>query len=111
MPDASDALLAPLLRYGFDRALLARWQQDVAAGRLSKAGNLVKGELLAPPPKTVLELPRTRSKARAELQKKGSQAIGKGELGMVVLNGGMATRFGGQRVVDWLTGEPLPRIC
>jgi hydrogenase expression/formation protein HypE len=23
----------------------------------------------------------------------------------------MATRFGGQRVVDWLTGEQLPRIC
>jgi len=23
----------------------------------------------------------------------------------------MATRFGGRRVVDWLAGEPLPRIC
>ena len=23
----------------------------------------------------------------------------------------MATGFGGRRVVDWLTGEPLPRIC
>ncbi|KPK06623.1 MAG: hydrogenase expression/formation protein HypE [Betaproteobacteria bacterium SG8_39] len=23
----------------------------------------------------------------------------------------MRTAFGGQRVVDWLTGEPLPRIC
>ena len=23
----------------------------------------------------------------------------------------MATAFGGRRVVDWLTGEPLPRIC
>jgi len=23
----------------------------------------------------------------------------------------MATRFGGKRIVDWLTGEPLPRIC
>ena len=23
----------------------------------------------------------------------------------------MTTAFGGQRVVDWLTGEPLPRIC
>ncbi|MFM2404235.1 MAG: hypothetical protein RL223_2115 [Pseudomonadota bacterium] len=23
----------------------------------------------------------------------------------------MTTRFGGQRVVDWLSGEPLPRIC
>jgi hydrogenase expression/formation protein HypE len=23
----------------------------------------------------------------------------------------MRTAFGGQRIVDWLTGEPLPRIC
>lgn len=23
----------------------------------------------------------------------------------------MQTRFGGQRIVDWLSGEPLPRIC
>ncbi|MEY6433707.1 hydrogenase expression/formation protein HypE [Thioalkalicoccus limnaeus] len=23
----------------------------------------------------------------------------------------METRFGGQRIVDWLAGEPLPRIC
>jgi hydrogenase expression/formation protein HypE len=23
----------------------------------------------------------------------------------------METRFGGRRVVDWLTGEQLPRIC
>jgi hydrogenase expression/formation protein HypE len=23
----------------------------------------------------------------------------------------MDTRFGGRRIVDWLSGEPLPRIC
>ena len=23
----------------------------------------------------------------------------------------METRFGGRRIVDWLTGEQLPRIC
>ncbi|MCA0241975.1 MAG: hydrogenase expression/formation protein HypE [Proteobacteria bacterium] len=23
----------------------------------------------------------------------------------------LATRFGGERIVDWLSGEPLPRIC
>ena len=23
----------------------------------------------------------------------------------------MTTAFGGRRVVDWLSGEPLPRIC
>jgi hydrogenase expression/formation protein HypE len=23
----------------------------------------------------------------------------------------MRTRFGGKRIVDWLTGDQLPRIC
>lgn len=104
MADVPDALFAPLLRYGFDRALLAKWQQDLVAGRLSKAGNLVQGELLAPPPKTVKELPGSTTKARAELKRKGALAIGRNEMGMVVLNGGMATRFGGvvKGVVDVL---------
>ena len=102
--DAPDSLFAPFLRYGFDRALLARWQTDVAKGRLSKQGNLVTGELLAPPPKTVKELPGSSTKARAELHALGAAAFQKGEVGMVVLNGGMATRFGGvvKGVVDVL---------
>ena len=104
MADASDSLFAPFLRYGFDRALLARWQKDLAAGRLSKAGNLVQSELLAPPPKTIKELPGASTKARAELHAIGAAAFQKGEVGMVVLNGGMATRFGGvvKGVVDVL---------
>jgi hydrogenase expression/formation protein HypE len=23
----------------------------------------------------------------------------------------LKTRLGGQRIIDWLTGDPLPRIC
>lgn len=84
-----------LTRYGFDGDLFARWQADVAAGRLSKAGNAVTSELLAPPPGTISKLPGTTTKATKELVKTGTGAIAEGQLGVVVLNGGMATRFGG----------------
>jgi UTP--glucose-1-phosphate uridylyltransferase len=85
----------PLRRWGFDRDLFSRWQKAVAEGQLSKANNVVHGELRAPPPRTIKQLPGGTTKARAELHRRGAAAIARGELGVVVLNGGMATRFGG----------------
>lgn len=104
MADPNDALFAPLRRYGFDPELFASWQRAVADGSLSKQNNLVTGELLAPPPKTIKELPASSSKERQRLRQLGSEAIARGEVGMVVLNGGMATRFGGvvKGIVDVL---------
>ncbi len=95
---------APLVRYGFDRELFARWQRAVADGTLSKANNVVQGDLCAPPPKTIKQLPGSTTKAIAELERRGAAAIGRGELGVVILNGGMATRFGGvvKGIVDVL---------
>ncbi len=87
--------LAHLLSFGYDPDLQKRWQDDVAAGRLSRATNAVTGELQAPPPGTVLKLPGSTTKAWRELDRIGREAIQKGEVGVVVLNGGMATRFGG----------------
>jgi UTP--glucose-1-phosphate uridylyltransferase len=87
--------LAFLRQYGFDAELQKRWQQDVAAGRLSKAGNAITGELLAPPPSALKKLPGSQTKAARELERIGREALQKGEVGVVVLNGGMATRFGG----------------
>ncbi len=84
-----------LQQYGYDAELQQRWRDDVAAGRLSKATNAVTGDLLAPPAGTLHKLPGTTTKAAKELERLGRDAIGKGELGVVVLNGGMATRFGG----------------
>jgi UTP--glucose-1-phosphate uridylyltransferase len=95
LPGLTAAQLAFLERHGFDAALFARWQQDVAAGRLSKAGNAVTGELLVPPPGTISKLPDSAASATKELQRIGADAIAAGQLGVVVLNGGMATRFGG----------------
>lgn len=95
MNELNEQQLSDLQRYGFDAELQKRWQTDVAAGRLSKATNAVGGDLLAPPPGTVQMQPGISTKAHAELAKLGMHAIQNGELGVVVLNGGMATRFGG----------------
>ncbi|MCA8967272.1 MAG: UTP--glucose-1-phosphate uridylyltransferase, partial [Planctomycetes bacterium] len=95
MTELNEQQLAFLGQYGFDAALLQRWRTDVAEGRLSKETNAVTGELLAPPPGTIQKLPARATKAYQELRKLGCAAIAAGQVGVVVLNGGMATRFGG----------------
>lgn len=96
--------LAFLERYGFDAGRFALWQKELAAGRLSKANNAVQETPLAPPPGTIKKLPGSTTRAAKELAKLGAEAIHQGQLGVVVLNGGMATRFGGvvKGVVDVL---------
>jgi UTP--glucose-1-phosphate uridylyltransferase len=91
----SEEQLAYLRRFGFDADLQRRWQQAVADGRMSVAANAVTGDLLAPPPGAVQMLPGASTKASRELERIGTEAIAAGQLGVVVLNGGMATRFGG----------------
>jgi UTP--glucose-1-phosphate uridylyltransferase len=95
MPGLTDEQLAFLRQYGFDAELLQRWQADVAAGRLAKLTNATSGDLLAPPPGTIEKLPGSTTKAGQALARRGRDAIAAGELGVVILNGGMATRFGG----------------
>lgn len=80
---------------GFDPELFARWQQQLRSGALSKAGNVLRAELKAPPPGAIQRLPPDGSPALQKLVEQGRKAIARGEFGVVVLNGGMATRFGG----------------
>jgi len=87
--------LSDLQRYGFHAELQQLWQKDIADGRLSKATNAVAGDLLAPPPGSIHKQPGADTKAHRELEQLGREAIESGHLGVVVLNGGMATRFGG----------------
>jgi UTP--glucose-1-phosphate uridylyltransferase len=84
-----------LRQFGFDEALQARWQADVRTGRLAKDKNLVQAPMTAPHPGTIDTLPSPGSPRARELEQLGNAAIARGELGVLVLNGGMATRFGG----------------
>jgi UTP--glucose-1-phosphate uridylyltransferase len=99
-----DPRFAPLLRYGLDGALLQGWQDGLAQGRISLQRNLVTSPLLPPPPGTVRDLPADNTAAQSEMEQLGAAAIRNGEMAVVILNGGMATRFGGvvKGVVDVL---------
>tara|TARA_R110002094_G_scaffold134339_2_gene126516 strand:+ start:524 stop:1669 length:1146 start_codon:yes stop_codon:yes gene_type:complete len=93
--ELTEQQLSELQRFGYDAERQRRWQKDIAEGRLSKESNAVAGDLLVPPPGTIHKLPSIDTKAHKQIEQLGRDAIHNGELGVVVLNGGMATRFGG----------------
>ncbi len=87
--------LSYLNQYGFDQQLLEDWQKGVREGWYSNQNNWVKGEIYAPDTDAIRHVPKRDSEERAELEAVGCKALRNGELGVVILNGGMATRFGG----------------
>ncbi len=64
-------------------------------GRLSPEKNKLHAEILAPENGTLHDMPKRNSPEAKALDKVGRDAIRRGEFGVVILNGGMATRFGG----------------
>ena len=65
------------------------------SGKITVNDNIIKGKITAPPMGIFETLPPVSSQEYDELFKSGIDSIKNGELGMVILNGGMATRFGG----------------
>ena len=103
----SDQQQSYLDQFGFDPVRFSAFQDGLKAGKFSYEANTVQSPLVAPPADAVRELPPDGSPERDELRKLGEEAIGRGELGIVILNGGMATRFGGavKGCVDVLDGR------
>jgi UTP--glucose-1-phosphate uridylyltransferase len=99
VPPASlsiDASLAPLLsRYGFDAALFERLRQRLREGGGGPEENVLRGRIEPPGPEDLRVLPSRGSLEFADLNAAGERAIAAGQVGVVVLAGGMATRFGG----------------
>lgn len=89
---AIDAETAALLeRNGFERETFLRLRER--AGR--KVDNAVRGRVEPPEPEDVRVLPAAGTAERDALRAKGVAAVRAGRVGVVVLAGGMATRFGG----------------
>ncbi len=93
--------------YGFDRELFERLRGAMLRGELSVAQNRVSGSLEPPGEHQVSVLPASDGPVRRELHERGLSALRNGEVGCVVLAGGMATRFGGvvKAVVEALPGR------
>jgi UTP--glucose-1-phosphate uridylyltransferase len=99
------ALRERLRAQGVDEPRLIDW-----AERLLNAGpavNHVTGTVTGPEPGDIGQLPPEGSDEYRRLERLGLDALGRGELAMVVLAGGMATRMGG--VVKALV-EALPGL-
>ena len=86
------ALATRLAPWGFDNT-----QLDAFITRLSQAAtnNAVVGTLTPYVPEDVRALPARGTEAHQRLKKLGTEAIAAKKIGVVILAGGMATRFGG----------------
>jgi UTP--glucose-1-phosphate uridylyltransferase len=97
LADIDDDLAAldagELERLGVDVDRLRGW---VSGLLLAGPGvNRVRGTVLPPRPEDIDDLPARDSEDGARLERLGLDALGHGEVAMVVLAGGMATRMGG----------------
>lgn len=111
-PTSLDARLAALPadvralldRYGFDPARFRSLAEQVATG--SPDDNVVSGRLSAPGKDDVQRLPPAGPE-RARLEAAGQEALRLGQVALVVLAGGMATRMGSvvKALVEALPGK------
>ncbi len=93
MIEVDDATQEVLDRYGFDADRFERLRERVAEGTLTAESNIVHGRVEPPAPDDLVTLPERPDDAEARAA--GLDALRAGEVAIVVLNGGMATRFGG----------------
>ena len=93
--ELDESTAATLARYGFDVVTFDRLREELAADGLDEKRNWVDGEVRSPSPDDLRALPGTGDPDRAALEAAGEAAILAGEVGVLLLAGGMATRFGG----------------
>lgn len=93
--ELEDATLEVLERHGFDGERFVQLRRDFLEGRLSDEANRIESDIEAPGPDDLDVLPSRESVEGRRLIRLGEQAIQEGKVGVCILNGGMATRFGG----------------
>lgn len=86
---------ALLDRFGFDENQFGALQQRFVQGGFGADGNRLRGRVEPPADADLVRLPAIGTEARNALAERGIEAMRRGQVGCVVLAGGMATRFGG----------------
>lgn len=103
---------AALEQYGFDADLSVELRARVASGSLSPERNIVSGRVEPPRTDDVIRLPDASDDGYDDARTRGLEALRGGELAVVVLNGGMATRFGGvvKGIVEAVDGRSFLEV-
>jgi len=84
-----------LEKYGYPKEI-HRLQEKLKKGEFTAESNIVKGKIRAPRKEELPRLPEKGALAYETLKRIGADSITKSEVGVIILNGGMATRFGGE---------------
>lgn len=82
-------------RFAFDAGVFETLRDRLRGSGVDQQGNILTGAITPPAAGDVIQLPALGTPARAELNAQGGQAVAAGQVGVVILAGGMATRFGG----------------
>ena len=103
---------ALLAQHYFDEDTLVHMAQVLTSDTQDVNTNLIGGDLEPPAPQNLHTLPDIGSPESVEFRQLGEDAIAAGEVMILVLNGGMATRFGGvvKGVVSVDRKPELPRV-
>ncbi len=99
--------------FGFDEVAFCDLAGHVGKDGYDPSFNWVKGHLSPPPPGTLEHLPLRGSLAWEAVESAGAQALAEGKVAVVLLNGGMATRFGGvvKGIVEALPGRSFLQLA
>ena len=95
LDEVDPAARAILERYGFEAEEFERLRAGLAAGTRVAGGNVIQGLVEPPLASDLTTLPAPGEPGFDEAVAAGAEALRAGEIAMVVLAGGMATRFGG----------------
>lgn len=112
MTDIDETTRAILERFRFDHAVFERIRVALS-GKAGEAGSgRLSGSVTIPGVEDLVELSPRDSEEGKALAAIGQAALARGEVGVVVLAGGMATRFGGcvKAVVEVVPGHSFLRL-
>jgi UTP--glucose-1-phosphate uridylyltransferase len=95
LDDLDQGTRSVLDTYRFDEAEFVRLRSAVCNGSISPGSNVVRGRIEPPHPEDILRLPGSGDPGHQDARTAGLEILRAGRAASVVLNGGMATRFGG----------------
>jgi UTP--glucose-1-phosphate uridylyltransferase len=111
-PDLDHEVRRILDTHGFDEAAFTALRDQVRAGTLSPTSNVVTGVIEPPEPEDLVRLPEPGDAGHQQAHAAGLEALRAGAVASIVLNGGMATRFGGRvkGVVEAVDGRSFVEL-
>jgi UTP--glucose-1-phosphate uridylyltransferase len=104
MTDIKEPTASTLKRFRFDPAIFEKMRENILSG--VQRSDRLTGQVTSPAEQDLVSLPPLDSPEGKALAAVGHEALRRGEVGVVILAGGMATRFGGvvKAIVEVIPG-------